>query len=84
VREYLSDRIFQVGAAILVMGSAPLLTIIFLAKIGRWPDPNPNPIGPGLLVFFTFWPGIILMVLGVVRVRRRFLHSAEAKRGVAD
>jgi len=39
-----------------ILGSAPLLTIIFLSKIGLWPDPNSNPIGPGLLVFVTFWP----------------------------
>jgi hypothetical protein len=26
---------------------------------------NPNPIGPGLLAMFTFWPSMILMVIGV-------------------
>ena len=50
-----------------ILGSAPLLTIIFLSKIGLWPDPNPNPIGPGLLVFVTFWPGVILMAAGIFR-----------------
>jgi len=41
------------------------------AAVGVWPDPNPNPIGPGLLFFVTFWPALICLVVGVVRVRRR-------------
>jgi len=32
--------------------------------------PNPNPIGPGLLFFFTFWPAIFCIIMGVTRVRR--------------
>ena len=70
-RGYLSDRLVQIGITVIVVGSAPLLAIIFLAKIGVWPDPNPNPIGPGLLVFFTFWPGVITTGVGVWRVRAR-------------
>jgi hypothetical protein len=30
-------------------------------------DPNPNPIGLGLLAGLTFWPAVILIVIGVVR-----------------
>jgi hypothetical protein len=40
---FLSDRIFRIGAAVVILGSAPLLIIIFLSKIGLWPDPHPNP-----------------------------------------
>ena len=29
-------------------------------------DPDPNPIGPGLLAFFTSWPAVILIVSGLV------------------
>jgi hypothetical protein len=64
---FLSDRIFRIGAAVVILGSAPLLIIIFLSKIGLWPDPHPNPVGPGLLVFVTFWPGVILMAAGIFR-----------------
>jgi hypothetical protein len=71
---FLSDRIFRIGAAVVILGSAPLLTIFFLSKIGLWPDPNPNPIGPGLLVFVTFWPGVILMAAGFSA--RRFVGLA--------
>lgn len=64
---FLSDKLFLIGAAVVIIGSAPLITILLLAKVGLWPDPNPNPVGPGLLVFVTFWPGVILMAAGIFR-----------------
>ena len=48
-----------------------LLAIIVLAWIGLWPDPNPNPIGPGLLFFLTFWPAVVCMAIGAIQVWRR-------------
>jgi hypothetical protein len=45
-----------------------LLAIILLASIGLWPDPEPNPVGPGLLAALTFWPSVICLVMGVVQV----------------
>jgi hypothetical protein len=71
VNAYLSNGLVRTGLAILILGSSPLLGIIFLAKVGLWPDPNPNPIGPGLLFFVSFWPGVIVLLLGVWRVFRR-------------
>ncbi|MGC1422907.1 MAG: hypothetical protein WA354_03800 [Terracidiphilus sp.] len=68
MKEYFSSWLFTAGFIVLLVGSAPLLTIIVLAKIGIWPDPDPNPIGPGLLTFVTFWPGVLLMVIGARRV----------------
>jgi hypothetical protein len=41
------------------------------------PDPNPNPIGPGLLFFFAAWPAIICLLIGIVQVKR-----SRTKRGV--
>jgi len=32
---------------------------------------DPNPIGPGLLFFFTAWPAIICLGIGVYQVRRK-------------
>ena len=71
MRVYLQSTWTKVGLGLLIAGSAPLLFIIVAAAVGLWPDPNPNPIGPGLLFFFTFWPAVICIVIGVVRVRRR-------------
>lgn len=64
---FLSDKLFKIGAAVVILGSAPLLFILLMAKIGLWPDPNPNPVGPGILVFVTFWPGVLLMAAGIFR-----------------
>ena len=66
---YLQSGWVKVGLALLFVGAGPLLFIIVAAAIGLWPDPNPNPIGPGLLFFFTFWPAVICIIIGVVRVR---------------
>ena len=74
MRAYLQSTWTRVGFALLLAGSGPLLFIIVAAALGLWPDPNPNPIGPGLLFFFTFWPAVICIVIGVVRVRSRKLH----------
>jgi hypothetical protein len=71
MREYLQDRVVKIGLMILALGSGPLLAIIFLAKVGIWPDPNPNPIGPGLLMFLTFWPGVITLLSGLLGVKAR-------------
>jgi hypothetical protein len=68
---YLQSGWVKFGLVFLLVGAAPLLFIIVAAAIGLWPDPNPNPIGPGLLFFFTFWPAIICILIGVVRVRLR-------------
>jgi hypothetical protein len=64
------------GLALIVFGWGPLLAIILLASVGLWPDPNPNPIGPGLLFFFTFWPAMICIGIGI----RQVLHRRSGKR----
>ena len=70
MRTYLQSTLVKVGLGLLVVGTGPLAFIIVAAAVGLWPDPNPNPIGPGLLFFFTFWPAVICIVIGVVRIRR--------------
>ena len=67
---YLGNRLFKIGFWLFVVGSGPLLAIILLAAIGLWPDPNPNPIGPGMLAGLTFWPALICMGIGAAQVRR--------------
>ena len=69
IRDYLRSGWVRAGLALLVLGSGPLWAIILLAAVGWWPDPNPNPIGPGLLFFVTFWPAAVCLGVGVARVR---------------
>jgi hypothetical protein len=71
MREYLGNRWVKVGLALVVLGWGPLLAIILLAAVGLWPDPNPNPIGPGLLFFVTFWPAVVCLGVGVFQVSRK-------------
>ena len=58
--------LFWIGLALLVLGTGPLLVIILAASLGLLSDPNPNPIGPGLLTFVTFWPAVIMIVWGLI------------------
>lgn len=71
MEHYLANRWFKLGFWLAVIGWGPLWIIVLLAAIGLWPDPNPNPIGPGLLFFFSFWPAVIAMGVGVWQVRRQ-------------
>jgi hypothetical protein len=71
MREYLQSRMVRVGLGLLILGVGPLLFIIVAAAVGLWPDPNPNPIGPGFLAFLTFWPGVVCLGIGIARVRSR-------------
>jgi len=70
MKAYWHNRLFRIGAAIALVGWTPLLAIVLLAAIGLWPDPDPNPIGPGLLFFFSFWPALACMAIGVFQVWR--------------
>ena len=55
-----------VGLAVSAVGSAPLLAVIAASKIGVLHDPNPNPVGLGILAAITFWPGIAVAAVGAV------------------
>ena len=69
MRKYWESRYVRVGLGLFVCGCGPLLFIIIAAAVGLWPDPHPNPVGPGLLAGLTFWPGVICIAIGVTRVR---------------
>jgi len=71
MRDYLESRWVRAGLWLLALGAAPLLVIIAAAAVGLWPDPHPNPVGPGLLFAVSFWPALICIIVGVARVRRR-------------
>lgn len=67
---YLRSRLVQVGLIMLILGSGPLLFVILIAKLGLYHDPNPNPVFLGILAGLTFWPSLLLIVMGVWQVRR--------------
>ncbi len=68
---FLRNRWSRIGIGLIAVGWTPLWLIVLLAKLGIWPDPNPNPIGPGLLFFFTAWPVLICLGIGAWQTRRR-------------
>lgn len=68
---FLSNRWSKIGLALVIFGWGPLLLIIALTAIGLWPDPDPNPVGPGLLFVATSLPAIICLGIGVYQTRRK-------------
>jgi hypothetical protein len=65
---YLRSWWVRAGLALLLVGSAPLVAIIVAAKVGLWPDPNPNPIGPGMLFFVSGVVATVCLAIGAVWV----------------
>jgi hypothetical protein len=59
-------RLFWIGLTVLAVGTGPLVAILIAASLGMLSDPNPNPIGPGLLAGLTFWPAAIMIVWGLI------------------
>lgn len=66
--DYLHSWWIRAGLMLLLVGSGPLVAIILAANLGLWPDPNPNPVGPGLLFFFSGVLGTLCLAIGSVRV----------------
>jgi hypothetical protein len=73
---YLRSNWIRAGLVLAAVGAGPLLFIIIAAAVGLWPDPNPNPIGPGLLFAFLFWPAVVCLLIGVLRVRAADRNAA--------
>ena len=70
-------KIFWTGLTLFVVGSGPLLAIIIAAELGLTRDPNPNPIGLGMLAGLTCWPAVIMMIVGLVKKSRRAEAGSE-------
>jgi hypothetical protein len=65
VRRAVGSRLFRRGLLLFILGSGPLFAVIAAAKLGLTRDPNPNPIGFGILAMFTFWPAVGMMAIGL-------------------
>lgn len=62
----------RIGLTLFLLGVGPLLLVGLTNSIGL---SNSNPVGFGILAFLTFWPSIIIVVVGlllVVRQRGKF------------
>ncbi len=69
-RDYLQSRWVRAGISIVVVSAAPLIFIIAATWLGLWPDPNPNPVGFGLLLVAGGAVGTMLTGLGILLVGR--------------
>jgi len=58
-------KMFWFGLALLIVGSGPLLAAIAFSR-----DPDPNSIAFELLAGATFWPSVILIMVGCRRSLR--------------
>jgi hypothetical protein len=84
MRTIVGSRILWIGVALLVIGTGPLFVIHqYLVWQGEYPlppgHPNPfdsNPIlwGFGMLGFYTCWPSILLIVIGLGLGTARYLE----------
>lgn len=74
--EWRLPKVFWFGLGLFVLGVGPLLAIIAAAELGLTSDPNPNPIGPGMLAMITFWPAIALMVIGIIMAIVRYRRAS--------
>lgn len=68
--DYLANRWIRIALWLMAIGWGPLLGVLLLAALHLWPDPNPNPIGLGLLFAVTFWPVANCGCAGAFQVRR--------------
>src|SRR5262245_24590943 len=68
--DYLQSRWVRAGLSIVVVSAAPLIFVIAAASLGLWPDPNPNPVGFGLLMVVGAALGTVVTGLGILLVGR--------------
>ena len=69
MKRYFGSWFVRIGLILLVVGSGPLVGFMTYARLGFYPDPNPNPVFLGILAGLTFWPSILLIGIGVWRVK---------------
>ena len=73
------SRAVWIGLGMLILGTGPLLAVIALAWLGLTSDPNPNPVGLGILCVLTLYPSLGLMAIGVVRTVQRAMSKKTSK-----
>ncbi|MFT4692890.1 MAG: hypothetical protein ACI9OD_005130 [Limisphaerales bacterium] len=82
-RRFRFSKIFWIGVGLFAVGSGPLLLVILFASLG-FGDPNPNPVGFGILAFFTFLPSIGLIVAGSIVSFVKWRKNSKAEQDAAE
>jgi hypothetical protein len=59
----------KIGIILFALGSSPLLAVIGFDALGL--IEAGNPIGPGILAFLTFWPSIVLIIIGSILTNKK-------------
>lgn len=67
---FLSSWLVRTGLAVFVLCPLPLLAVIAAAALGLTDDPNPNPIGFGLLFVAGGVISTVLLTAGVLLTER--------------
>jgi hypothetical protein len=57
-------RLVRWGLWALSLGVVPMLAVLGAQRLGLVEDPN--PVGLGLLFMLTFWPGVAMLVAGLM------------------
>lgn len=70
LKTYFANWWSRVGVALVVLGWGPLLSVGLLSEAGLLSDPNPNPVGFGIMFAFTLWPAVICLAIGAFKVWR--------------
>jgi hypothetical protein len=63
----------RLGLGLLAGGTGPLLLFAAADALGFVSDPNPNPVGLGLLFIVTIIPALALTLFGLMRLVWRWL-----------
>ena len=63
------SRLLWIGIVLLIAGTGPLVGIMAMAAVGMTQDPNPNPVGFGILAAVALWPSLGLIAIGIWRTR---------------
>ncbi len=70
-RVYLRSGWVRWGFGIAIGSALPLLAVGIAGALGLTSDPNPNPIGLGLLFLAGAFIGTILVIIGIIAVANR-------------
>jgi len=73
--QWRTSKLLWIGVAILIVGTGPLTVICAAASMGLTSDPNPNPIGPGLLAGLCVPVGGIMTIFGAIITCNRWLTA---------